>query len=137
MILNSQRLMFYLFLLPILEICLEYFATTLKAGAPGDRDYVYNCDRTSLILVLMTHSCHGGLFATAHSCYFLIQSWSLVLVGLSVIDLSVTCSQHNPEDLNLIPGTHIKSQEGWWPFPIDVLKRGRQEKVGGFTGQLA
>lgn len=58
--------MFYLFLLPILEICLEYFATTLKAGAPGDRDYVYNCDRTSLILVLMTHSCHGGLLATAH-----------------------------------------------------------------------
>lgn len=78
MILNSQRLMFYLFSLPILEICLEYFATTLKAGVPGDKDYVCNCDRTSFLLVLTTHSCRGGLLTT-HSCYFLIQSQSLEL----------------------------------------------------------
>lgn len=66
--------MSYLFSLPILEICLECFATTLKTGASGDRDYVYSYDRTSPILVLVTRSCHGEILASVLSCYFLIQS---------------------------------------------------------------
>lgn len=52
-------------------------------------------------------------------------------------DQSVECFQYNPDNLNMIPGARVKSQEWWWAFVIAVCGKGRQGSVGGFTGHLA